>query len=235
MATRLRELALPPGAQRIFGAVLPMMLEFVAPEHFLLGGGTALAARWQHRDSLDIDLFTSPQIYTQLIYRQSERINARLKNLASCRIATFGPQGCTIYLEGGKAEIVAVPAQTEHSRSGECTASPRIGLETTLEILAKKLHRRMIAHGMIIPRDLYDMAVGRRFEPETVDAAWSAGPVMDPGVLVAALSSFSPGWIERHEEPVVNPRYPDLRDSAVQGMLDDVLARFPQSVDPWRR
>ena len=77
------------------------------------------------------------------------------------------------------------------------------------------------------------MAFARRFEPEIMDAAWSAGPVMDPDVLVAALSSFSPGWMERHGETVVNPRYPGLRDNAVQDMLDDVLTRFVRSTDPW--
>ena len=77
------------------------------------------------------------------------------------------------------------------------------------------------------------MAFARRFEPEIMDAAWSAGPVMDPDVLVAALSSFSPGWMERHGETVVNPRYPGLRDNAVQDMLDDVLSRFPRTTEPW--
>ena len=55
---------------------------------------------------------------------------------------------------------------------------------------------------------------------------------MVPDVLVAALSSFSPGWTERHEEPLVNPRYPALRDNAAQDRLDDVLSRFPRTVDP---
>lgn len=233
MATGLKELALPEGSRRIFDEVLPLVLQFVPAEQVLLGGGTALAARWQHRESFDIDLFTSQTTFTECIYRQSARFRTRLEELPLSRIATLGPQCCTLYLQDGKADIVASPPQTDHSRSQDCTADPRIALETNLEILAKKLHQRIITHGRIVPRDLYDMAFARRFEPEIMDAAWSAGPVMDPDVLVAALSSFSPGWKERHGETVVNPRYPGLRDNAVQDMLDDVLSRFPRTTDPW--
>ena len=93
----------------------------------------------------------------------------------------------------------------------------------------------MIVHGRIVPRDLYDLAYARRFEPALLDAVWSSGEVCDPQVLAAALSSFSPGWMDRHEEPVANPRYPDLRDSAVQDMLDDVVSRFSLTRTPPER
>lgn len=234
MATDRNGLALPEGSQRIFDEVVPLILEFVPPERLLLGGGTALAARWQHRDSFDIDLFTAPSTYTEAIYDQSSRFEARLEELPGSRIVALGLEGCTVYCEHGRAEIVASSPQTRHGRSQDSTCDPMIALETNVEILAKKLHRRMLGHGRIVPRDLYDMAVARRLEPETLEEAWSAGPVRDPAVLVAALSSFSPGWMERHEEPVANPHYPELRDSAVQDMLDDVRSRFPRTSVPWR-
>ena len=232
MPADCNEVDLPEGSQRIFDAVLPVILEFVPPERLLLGGGTALAARWQHRDSFDIDVFTTHTTFTQAIYRQSARFKARFEEVPVGRIATFGPEGCTLYLHDGKADIVDSLPQTDHSGSKDCTVNPTIPLETNLEILAKILHQRIIADGRIVPRDLYDMAVARSLEPETMDAAWSAGPVMDPGVLVAALSSFIHCCMERPDEPVVNPRYPALRDNAVQDMLDDVCSRFPQALDP---
>ena len=226
MATNCKELALPDGSRHIFDQGLPLLLEFIPAADLLLGGGTALAARWQHRDSFDIDLFTSLTTFTQTIYRQRARFEARLDELGSGRIAMLGPNGCTFYLHNAKVEVVGLAPLTHPSRSPDCTASPSIALETNLEILAKKLHRRMIVHGRIIPRDLYDLAYARRFEPTLLDAVWSSEVVRDPEVLAAALSSFSLGWMDRHEEPVVNPRYPDLLDNAVQGMLDDVVSRF---------
>ena len=235
MAAGHRELALPEGSRRIFDRGLPLVLEFIPAEHLLLGGGTALAARWQHRDSLDIDLFTSRTTFAQAVYRQRAQFKARLEELGSGRIAMLGPDGCTFYVHGAKVEVLSFPPLTHPSRSVDCTGSPSIALETSLEILAKKLHRRMIVHGRIVPRDLYDLAYARRFEPALLDAVWSSGEVCDPQVLAAALSSFSPGWMDRHEEPVANPRYPDLRDSAVQDMLDDVVSRFSLTRNPPER
>ncbi len=234
MAASCRELALPEGSQRAFDQGLPLVLEFVPAKHVVLGGGTALAARWHHRESLDIDLFTSAT-FTQTIYHQRTRFEARLEEMGSGRIAVLGPDGCAFYLHDAKVEIVGCSPLTSPSRSQDCTAHPRIALETNLEILAKKLHRRIIVHGRIVPRDLYDLAYARRFEPALLDAAWASAQVRDPEVLAAALSSFSPGWMHRHEEPLVNPRYPALRDNAVQDMLEDVVSRFSLTRNPQER
>ncbi len=230
-----RELALPEASRRIFDQALPSVLEFLPAEQVLLGGGTALAARWRHQDSFEIDLFTSPTTFTQTIYRQRTRFEARLQEQGSGRIAILGPDGCTFYLQDAKVEIAGLLPLTYPNRSADCTASPSLALETNLEILAKKLHRRMIVHGQIVPRDLYDLAYARRFEPALLDAVWGAEEVRDPQVLAAALSSFRPGWINRHEEPVVNPSYPELRDHAVQDVLDDIVSRFALTRNPWMR
>ena len=235
MATNRNRSVLPEGSRKIFEEVVPLILEFVPPEELLLGGGTALATRWQHRDSFDIDLFTSQATFTEAIYDQCARFEARVGELPLSRIATVGMEGCTVYCEHGRVEIVACHPQTKQSRSPDRTSDPVIALETNLEILAKKLHRRILAHGRIVPRDLYDMAVARHLEPETMEEAWSAGQVRDPAVLVAALSSFSPGWMERHEEPVVNARYPELQDNAVEDMLEDVRSRVPRTIIPRRQ
>ena len=227
MAASRTELALPEGPRRIFDQILPLVLEFIPAEQVLLGGGTALAARWHHRESVDIDLFTSRKTYAESIYRERAKFKSRLEELPFSEAAMMGSDGCTLYLNEAKVAIVASPPLTRPNRSFDCIASPTVALETSLEILAKKLHRRMILHGRIVPRDLYDLAYARRFERDLLDAAWSAQDVDDPQVLAAALSSLSPGWMNRHEEPVINPRYPHLRENAVQEMLDDILSRFP--------
>lgn len=233
MAASCRELAIPVGSRRIFDQVVPLIFEFLPAEHVLLGGGTALAARWHHRESFDIDLFTSHSTYTEAIYRERAKFKARLEELPYGEVALLGSDGCTLYLNDAKVDIVASSPLTHPNRSLDCITGPTVALETSLEILAKKLHRRMLLHGRIVPRDLYDLAYARRFERDLLDATWSAQDVDDPQVLAAALSSFSPGWMHRHEEPVINPRYPDLRENAVQEMLDDILSRFSMTRNPW--
>lgn len=222
-----QDLELPPVPRRILDSVLPFLIEVMPCERILLGGGTALAARWQHRESYDVDLFVNPVDFNELIYLRTTECEGRLAELGTGRLATIGPEGLEICCVGGRVDIVGCFPLTENSRSRDRVAGGRIGVETNVEILAKKLHRRIIGHGQIVPRDLYDMAFARRFEPATMDAAWMARRIVDPDVLIAALSSFSPGWMERQEERVQGARHPELETGAVEDMLDDVRSRFP--------
>ncbi len=228
------ELDVPEGPRRILNEVLPVVLEFIPAEQIALGGGTALAARWQHRESLDVDLFVDPVTFNQNIYLRAAECEDRLAQLGSGRFATLGEHGCHISHRAGRVEIVGSFPLTRDSRSQDFVAGAGIPLETNVEILAKKLHRRILGHGQILPRDLYDFAVARKFEPESMQTAWAAQRVADPDALVAVLSSFAPGWMDRQQETVQRARYPELEADAVNGMLEDVLGRF-SNLMPYRR
>lgn len=65
---------LPP-ADAILRQIAPALLQVLDPGDILIGGGTALIARWQHRQSTDIDL-TVP---ATAIGREGDRIQALLK------------------------------------------------------------------------------------------------------------------------------------------------------------
>ena len=63
----MAELRLPEGPAELFEAVRETIGEYLGGEHHMrLGGGTALAARWAHRHSTDVDLFTDPEPYARL-------------------------------------------------------------------------------------------------------------------------------------------------------------------------
>lgn len=226
MAANQRDLELPEVPGRILDEVLPFVLKSLPAERILLGGGTALAARWQHRESFDVDLFVDPVTYHRYIYRRSRECEDWLVELNLGRFAAVGEEGCSICCEGGQVDIVASFPLTADCRSHDCVAAGRIGLETNVEILAKKLHRRILGQGQIVPRYLYDMAYARRFEPEAMEAAWVARRVVDLDAMIAALSSFSRGWMGRQEETVQGARYPELEANAVEGMLKDARKRF---------
>ncbi len=49
--------AIPSPAKEIMNQMAPILLGICSAEQIILGGGTALAARWNHRRSTDIDLF----------------------------------------------------------------------------------------------------------------------------------------------------------------------------------
>ena len=204
-----------------------LLADFVSEEEVQLGGGTALATRWQHRKSLDLDLFLEPSTYRRKIFARSADCLDRLRRAGFFRLAAVGEEGIALQHRGGKVDIVASYPVTDHPRSNDLVAGTGIAVETNAEILAKKLHRRILGHGRILPRDLYDLAYARHFEPRAMQAAWDARHVPDPDVLAAALGSFSPGWMCRQEEKVRGARYPDLLAVAVDSLVEDLAGRFP--------
>lgn len=102
-----QELALPEGPQCILRQALPILLEFISSEPMTLGGGTALAARWQHRVSLDIDLFVDPAVFEESVYRRQAEFEDRIGELGSVRFAMLGVEGCRRYFENGQADLTA--------------------------------------------------------------------------------------------------------------------------------
>ncbi len=221
-----RGMQLPERLLPLLDGAISLLAGLVPVDQVLLGGGTALAARWQHRDSFDIDLFVDPVAYRTGIYRRRGECERRLKGLGLGRLAVFGEEGMGLFHRGGKVDVIGCYPVTDGSRSSDRVAGRQVRLETTVEILAKKLHRRILGQGQILPRDLYDLAYARRFDSGSLQAAWSARTAAGLEPLVAALSSFCPDWMARQEHPVEGARYPDLVTGAVDGLLGDARSRL---------
>ena len=63
----MAKLDLPAGPAELLEAVRKPLGHHLGGEHRMrLGGGTALAARWRHRHSTDVDLFVDPADYEGL-------------------------------------------------------------------------------------------------------------------------------------------------------------------------
>ena len=63
----VREIVQSEDARRLFVLAHAALSETLSDDAYSLGGGTALAARWQHRDSTEIDLVMSPETCFRLI------------------------------------------------------------------------------------------------------------------------------------------------------------------------
>ena len=63
----MAEYDLPAGPAELFEAVRDTLGGYLGGQHLMrLGGGTALAARWAHRHSTDVDLFIGSAPYERL-------------------------------------------------------------------------------------------------------------------------------------------------------------------------
>ncbi|MYC52027.1 MAG: nucleotidyl transferase AbiEii/AbiGii toxin family protein [Gammaproteobacteria bacterium] len=63
----MAEYHLPAGPAELLETARQTIGKYLGGEHHLrLGGGTALAARWGHRHSTDVDLFVTPRAFKGL-------------------------------------------------------------------------------------------------------------------------------------------------------------------------
>ncbi len=164
----MTELEIPEPAGGVLAKVAPTLLKVWRPEEIALGGGTALAARWHHRISTDIDIFVSSEMFS--------RTAGRWDSL----LADTG----VLKLEGGERWIKGVFPEGDFGIATTARVLPGhespvvdrvrgwgIALEPTAEILARKLRLHMYGNGEFVARDFYDICTAAEEEAPALQIA----------------------------------------------------------------
>lgn len=81
-------------------SLLRRLMKWPYLEQFSLGGGTALALQFGHRESTDLDLFTDNEFDSLVIQ------NALQSEFADCSIVNITPGSLRAYMGGVKADIL---------------------------------------------------------------------------------------------------------------------------------
>ena len=92
-------------------------------------------------------------------------------------------------------------------RPQERDAETGVLIETTEEILARKLHGRIMGLGDFVARDFYDLCVASREDPEAYTAARAMLSDDDVADILAELDGVRPGG-----KPVLAPKYVRLAE-----------------------
>jgi hypothetical protein len=127
------------------------------------GGGTALMLRYNHRKSKDIDIFVpDPQSFGY--------ISPRLSDVAESMTTDYDEAATYVklYFPEGEIDFVASPNLTRPGYVVERIMGREVRLETSIEIIAKKLYHR---GDKITGRDIFDYALVTQKEP---GALWNA-------------------------------------------------------------
>ena len=203
------------------------------PETFVLGGGTVLAARYMHRESTDLDIFCSMSTSEQIDGAHGERvwINHLEEWLGQSPERTVGAM--SVVGKIGDVEFSVCPA------SGVLeTGTPQhiqghiIPGQTTHEILEGKILGRIIdANTPNTIRDLYDITIAARLEPEVMGSVL-AKLARWPTQAARVLESLNDTPSDLHKtdpKPIINARY-DLK----LGDLAKRLIPMIHSGDPAR-
>ena len=163
-----KEFDLPVPAGSILAQVGSSLLKLWRAENIVLGGGTALAARWNHRISTDIDLFVPiDQIYS---------VSNQLPNLFSSTKLIRSNSGngwFTGTFPEGEFSISSTPSLLPKPVSVpyDLVRGWDMPIELPSEILAKKLKLRIYGNGEFVSRDFYDLCTAGEKDPQSLKMA----------------------------------------------------------------
>ena len=210
MTNRLNE-KLEPTLQRIENAVR----QCVAPGHIEVGGGSVLEALWKHRESTDIDLFTTRDTIRQwaetgLLRQIGQALAESGANIEVCNSEAQWLKGD---LEG-----------TGWSLGGSAWASQPRGAEAGEEIrgmdkeaiISAKLFGRIAAMpvgrfgyapAQLKLRDGYDLAVIPACEPGLLDRALARGSAEEQHRVWVSLDATDTVALKKDPQKLIRPQY----------------------------
>ena len=174
------ELRLPAAAAELWAMVRDVVDDGLAslgkePARYCIGGGTVLAARWQHRESFDIDLTLDRE--TTLGRLQADQgdpsqFETRLKALGGTPVYHPDLKLWRVAFDGGKRGLDLWAHELEIG-AGEEERTVQGRVETVLstaQILRGKLERT----DMRLPRDVFDVIKAGSKAPTALESAVNA-------------------------------------------------------------
>jgi hypothetical protein len=124
------------------------------------GGGTALMLRYGHRFSKDIDIFVPDP---QSLGFVTPRLSDVAESITTDYVEAAGY--VKLYLEEGEIDFVAAPNLTTPGFEIETIMGHEVRVETSVEIIAKKMWHR---GDRITGRDIFDFALIVEREPDVL-------------------------------------------------------------------
>jgi hypothetical protein len=125
------------------------------------GGGTVLMRRYRHRVSKDVDIFVPDPQYLGYV---SPRLNDTAESLTSKYLETA--ISVKLFFQEGEIDFIASTPLTDKPTVDETVLGRRVRVETTAEIIAKKVWHRGTE---FTARDIFDLALVATREPGAIE------------------------------------------------------------------
>ena len=135
------------------------------PHEFRLGGGTALAARWRHRDSFDVDLVVDRDAQLSELANPSNPFDHTMRALGGT--PEYWHRRCTVTFASGQVDLLQVdpvPPGAEHI--AVVNGTPSLVLDT-----AQILHGKLERADKIAVRDVFDLIRAADLDPDALATA----------------------------------------------------------------
>ncbi len=233
----MAEYDLPDGPRELFEAVrAPLARAFGGEDNIRFGGGTALAARWAHRHSTDVDLFVGNARYREFRWNTGGRFTLDLTAAVPVDRLVIDEAAAYISFQGRQGHVSVTPGRglPLDPRSPDTVRGTNVPFETNAEILGKKLLFRMARDQEILARDLYDIAVARQRDPASLRTVLKALRNDQLNRITRALEDHAEAG-HHHETPLVlRPADPLLAKESpaiVHRLVRDELRQRPPGPD----
>lgn len=159
--------SIPTTWETLFSNALTVIGEIArhgrADPFWTFGGGTVLMLRYGHRFSKDIDIFVPDP---QSLGFVTPRLSEVAESITTDYVEAAGY--VKLYLPEGEIDFVAAPNLTTPGFGIETIMGQQVRVETSVEIIAKKMWHR---GDRITGRDIFDFALIAEREPESFMAA----------------------------------------------------------------
>lgn len=225
---------LPTGPAEAIRLAQPILERWWSRDLFFLGGGTALAARWEHRHSTDVDLFIDSVGYGSVYRSNGEemtKIFASMVKDGEVSSPTVNSGYLKFATSHGSVSLFTTEPVVEEARvkSSDREVETQIALESTEEILAKKLVRRIWGNGVFVSRDAYDIVIAAAYEPDALDVARSELLEIQRIAICDRFRELSRSGLETKSE-LLGATYPNIAirsfyfaNKAIEGEYEEIL------------
>ncbi len=174
MTSEPTKLRFPKGPHEILQQGVKILDSYVDRNSYEIGGGTVLAARWQHRHSTDVDLFISTDSYNKMYRQNGDPLQSTLRELeqtGQLRVIQLNEQALVVDFPSlGNLSLVASPTVLPNQEPRQQEETTGIHLEPTEEILAKKVVFR-VASIQWKERDFFDLVVASKCDSKAYAVA----------------------------------------------------------------
>lgn len=127
-----------------------------------------LAARWNHRHSTDVDCFMKEDLFRSVYELKASNMREMLQELEDDGELTFGELNSRMLViefpDLGSMSLISGTNLVRIQDTLECEEATRVRLESSAEILAKKLAFRVV-DGRWMQRDFFDLVIASKCDP----------------------------------------------------------------------
>ena len=221
-------LPLPPEPTRLLSELWPVMRPYMEPLDITIGVGTALAARWHHRKSNDIDLFLPNSRHLHQLAAQRSEFLDDLRSHNNDISAFIQPDESAVAHPGYPTVITWMHSnsRTTEPLSNQYEPITSLPLESNSEILSKKFHYRLLQQQLILPKDVFDLAWSIRHEPSTFREVCQPYPTVHLFGIRQNLRLLADTWQLAHPDAAVEePSDPELARDCLEILIDGLPER----------